>query len=436
MRFRLTHILLFLNLLMLQACSMQQMTFNQLATELDNGNAKAILTEVQSRDFPDRDLVQYKLTLGLLLAVEGRFTEAISELQIAKQAIERLQASSVSENLGAVTVNETLRSYASSPSERMLLQQLLVLSYLLQQDLDGARVEVLQMQEIAKQLPEEGLSGFVSSSYYLAGLIYEMNDETDNALISYRQAYQSILKSKLPVPKALQESLLWGTHSLGLYDELRRYEARFGLSFKPRDKNTADLVLLYWGETVASKQQRFLSVYVPNLGYNVSLALPYYLEQYRRSSAMHFNLQGRSISLEKMDDVNKLAEADLDAQSTDIYAATLARVVVKQTALHEVKERDSNGIATLLLNITSMITESADLRSWNMLPASIQIQRISVPANLYAIEQPTEHRGLRFISQSNNAPASINNISLEAGDIGFVFISSASNKAFHYVAPQ
>ncbi|MFT5807299.1 MAG: hypothetical protein ACI9LG_001590 [Moritella dasanensis] len=378
---------------LLQGCSMQQHQLNDLAQTLDNGNASQVLSEVAQREYPERDLAQYKLTLGLLRAVNGDFAGGINELQAAKTAINQLQALSISENIGAVTVNETLRSYTSTASERMLLQQLLILSYLMEDDLDGARVEVLQMQELAKSLPDNGLSGLVSSSYYLGGLVYELGDETDSAMISYRQAYQIMKTSKVAIPLVLQDSLLLASKQLGLRSEHEKYVQEFDHDIKPLDRNKSQLVLVYWGGVVSAKQQQYMSVYAPSLGYNISLALPYYAKHYVKPVPWRFTVLGKTAETEIFDDVNLLARADLEAESAAIYAAALARVIIKQTALHEVQKKDEDGLATLLLNITSMISEMADVRSWNMLPASIQVQRLTLEPGTYYLQQPSLTQG-------------------------------------------
>ncbi|KXO13666.1 hypothetical protein AKG98_3070 [Moritella sp. JT01] len=424
---------------LLQGCSLQQHQLNDLAQTLDNGNASQVLSEVAQREYPERDLAQYKLTLGLLRAVNGDFAGGIVELQAAKIEINQLQALSISENIGAVTVNETLRSYTSTASERMLLQQLLILSYLMEDDLDGARVEVLQMQELAKSLPEKGLSGLVSSSYYLGGLVYELGGETDNAMISYRQAYQVMQTSKLTIPTVLEDSLLLASKQLGLRSEHAKYVKEFGHDVKSPDRNKSQLVLVYWGGVVSAKQQRYLSVYVPSLGYNISLALPYYDNNYVKPVPWRFSVLGEPAETEIFDDVNLLARADLDAESADIYAAALARVIVKQTALHEVKKKDKDGLATLLLNITSMVSEMADVRSWNMLPASIQVQRVTLEPGTYYLQQPSINQGFSVTdiapvmpvlaaSALTNATASIrDNVAESAAETDNAFSLPQSN---------
>ena len=418
--------------ILLPGCAVQQHQLSALAQTLDQGRASQVLERVREEQFPQRDFAQYKLTLGLLLALNGDFNAAITELQAAKAEIERLQALSISENLAAVTINETLRSYTSSSSEQMLLQQLLMLSYLLEQDLDGARVEVLQMQELAKTLPDEGLSGVVASSYYLAGVVYELSGEDDNAMISYRQAYQAMQANQLAVPKALQQSLLYFSRRLGLTDEHHQYVQTFGYALPVNTTMQSKLVVLYWGGTVSPKQQRFMSVYEPSLGYNISLALPYYNTQYPRSQPWHFNVAGKSLSTEPLDDVNQLARADLAADSAAIYAAALARVIVKQTLLNEVQKNDQDGFVTLLANISSMVSESADIRSWNMLPATIQVQREGLVPGNYYLQQPKAGQGLSLSQHDagNNSPA----LALTPGSTLLLFYSSAAPRSYYYLS--
>lgn len=416
-------------LCLLQGCSIHQYQLNELATTLDQGNASEVLNIVSQRDYSEQDYVQYKLTLGLLRAVNGDFSGSITELQAAKREIKQLQATSVSENLGAVTINETLRSYASTASERMLLQQLLILSYLMQDDLSGARVEVLQMQELAKSLPDEGLSGLVASSHYLAGLVYELGDEQDNAMISYRQAYQVMQASKIPVPDALKDSLLLFSKRLGLRSEYQRYVKTFGYDIDLPANGQSQLVMLYWGGTVSAKQQRFMSVYQPSLGYNISLALPYYNDKYTAPKPLRFSVEGQTAETELFDDVDRLVRADLEAESAAIYAAAVARVMIKQTALHEMKKKDEDGLATLLLNVASMVTESADVRSWNMLPASIQISRITLDNGHYSLQQPGVNTGLMLSrsapEQSPNSTVMVQSAGLEEAELATPQLASS-----------
>ena len=172
---------------MFQACAVQQHEVNALAEQLDDSTPEAILLSLQSIDPPKRDRGQYLLNTGLLKSITGDFEGAIHDLQSAKKILNKLQAISVSENLAAATINETLRSYDASPSERVLLHVLLSIDYLMQNDLDAARVEVLQADVVMNELAREEVPiGQLASAHYIAGLVYELGGELDDARISYR----------------------------------------------------------------------------------------------------------------------------------------------------------------------------------------------------------------------------------------------------------
>ena len=174
---------------LLQACAAQQRQVNSLAERLELSTPEATLQSLQSISPPERDRAQYLLNTGLLKSITGDFEGAIRDLQSAKKILNALQAISVSENLGAAIVNETLRSYDGSASERVLLHELLSINYLMLNNLDAARVEVLQADVVMKELATEDRPiGQLASAHYIAGLVYELGGELDDAMISYRKA--------------------------------------------------------------------------------------------------------------------------------------------------------------------------------------------------------------------------------------------------------
>jgi hypothetical protein len=94
----------------LQACAWQMEKVNALDGHLEQSTPEAVLLSLESIDPPQRDLGQYLLNRGLLKSISGDFEDANRDLQSAKEILNSLQATSVSETLGAAMVNETLRS--------------------------------------------------------------------------------------------------------------------------------------------------------------------------------------------------------------------------------------------------------------------------------------------------------------------------------------
>ena len=195
--------------LLLQGCALSSMRLNELASDLETTPPEQVLTKLKTMDYSARDQVQYFLDFGVLKILTGDFAGSIKALQAAKKRINQLEAISISENLGAVTINDTLKSYVATPGEQVLLHELLIINYLLMGQLEAARVEVLQAQVKAKKFAEtDELNGRLASMEFLAGFVYEQLGEVDNAMISYRHA-ASIMETKgMNIPTALQDNLL------------------------------------------------------------------------------------------------------------------------------------------------------------------------------------------------------------------------------------
>jgi hypothetical protein len=87
-----------------------------------------------------------------------------------------------------------------------------------------------------------------------------------------------------------------------------------------------------------------------------------------------------------LEDIETLARQGLEAQEGAIYAAALARIVSKQQAVRAAqKDSPLAGFAT---NLATIFSEIADTRSWNMLPSSIQVARVIVPAGEWPRDIP------------------------------------------------
>jgi len=360
---------------------------NTLDGHLEQSTPEAVLLTLESIDPPERDLGQYLLNRGLLKSVSGDFEGANHDLQSAKEILNSLQATSVSENLGAAMVNETLRSYVGSPSERVLLHELLSINYLMLNDLDAARVEVLQADVLMKELAEEDEPiGQLASAHYIAGLIYELGGEYDNAMISYRKAANIMRLRNIQLPTFLKSSLLDLSQRLGLDDEHEKLREQFSLAVDPPAAGSAEIIVIYWDGVVTGKRGKTISVWASSLGQAVSIALPYYPPSNYIRKTFDLNLSGQYHSTETVEDIEALAREDLNDESAAIYAMTLARMVSKYALVKQASQQNNN--LGLLLNIAAMLSETADIRSWNLLPSSIQFARFALPAGEYSLPYP------------------------------------------------
>ena len=413
---------------LLQACAVHQQNVNSLAEQLEFSPPEATLVSLQLFTPPGRDRGQYLLNTGLLKSITGDFEGANRDLQDAKNILNALQATSVSENLGAAVVNETLRSYDGSASERVLLHVLLSINYLMLNNLDAARVEVLQADVVMKELAREDKPiGQLASAHYIAGLIYELGGELDDAMISYRKAANLMALRNMPIPPALTSSLLSLSQRLGLDQENIKYREQFIPQFTPAVKasagDTAEIIVIYWDGVVTSKRGNTVSVWVPSLNQAVSLALPYYPSSNYVENSFDLNIAGQYHRTETIEDIEALLREDLDDEAAAIHAMTLARMVSKYQLVKGAENQDN--LLGLFMNVFTILSESADTRSWNMLPSTMQFARFSVPAGEYSLPYPHYAK----LQQEGSTEAWL---AVSAGEKIVLFAPGLSQRIFSY----
>jgi hypothetical protein len=116
----------------------------------------------------------------------------------------------------------------------------------------------------------------------------------------------------------------------------------------------------------------------------VRVALPTYLRRPPGFSAARLRIAGREVQTEAFANIEELAIAELERNQPAILARATARAVVKYQM--SAKTGKENELAGLLVNLTGLLTERADTRSWLSLPASIQLARVALPPGEYDLE--------------------------------------------------
>lgn len=369
---------LLLILFLLPGCTAWKV--NQLASTLPAVGPEQTLLYLQSIVPPQRDRAQYLLDLGILKLYTGDLVGSRKDFEEAKGIMSSLQAVSITENFAAFTTNETLRSYTGSPTDKVLVHVMLALSYLMSGDLDGARVEMLQANITMKQEYDgESTSGQLASARFLAGLIYELQGEYDDAFISYHRAFLVMGDRNESIPMGLQDSLLYLAKRQGRNKEYKQFVDRFGREAPAIQSGEGEWIILYQDGVVSNKTETRISVFDGEVNTMVSVVLPHYYP----SSYRAMPLSVRSGDIEKhtqvIENMEVRAREDLNKEKAKVLAAATVRAVAKYQMVQEAQSKGDLG--GVIANIASVASEQADIRSWNMLPASIQVARIAAPLN-------------------------------------------------------
>ncbi|TRX54071.1 hypothetical protein FNN08_13330 [Thalassomonas sp. M1454] len=414
---------LVLALLLLSGCSVTHKKVNQLSQSLNTNSPEAVLTQLQTIKPKEKDRPLFNLNIGTLQFLSQDYPSAITSLTLAKEEMAVLYATSITENIGAATVNETMRSYSGTPSDLVMVHNLLALSYLFNNDPDSARVEILQADIMMKKLiKKDSNSGQLASAHLISAVIYELLDEQDNALISYKFAAELMQARGTPLTNDIKLALTRLSKELGILDQFDQYKSEFGISDEQIEKltakNSSALYFIHFDGVVTSKKE--VSIMVPSYHDNrndqlIRIAMPSYPNVVRNIGNATIDVGEQDIRTSEIENVNTIAREDLDAEYPAILLATTSRAVLKYDAVKNAEKKDP--LAGFIMNVATVLSESADVRSWNMLPASIQYAYVSTGEDNVAI------RARRLAKRK---------IALNPGSKHVILTSSISDKLFHY----
>lgn len=360
-------------------------TYSQHATDM-RGSLQAgrpdLALKLEEQKDPEQADVLACMEIGMLRQMTGDYENSNRIWEIGKRHIEALYGVSISESLGSVTINDATRSYDGQRFEQVLLHAYMAMNYLMLEDLDAARVEMLQadvkMREWGEQ-PEE--DAFVR---YFSGIIYEALGENDDALIAYRKARDVYLATRneqgIDVPVLLKKDLLRLLARQGLWNEYRRLKDDFGLaSYRPSKigGRFGELVVVLNNGLAPIRSESAIMTFSPDVSDNVRIAIPVYKEPPQRLKTARVVVGDSMFWLEIVENIDSLARHSLEDEMPLIMTRALARAVIKYKS--QKKAQGKNSLAGFLMTVTNLATERADTRSWTTLPQEIQMVRVPVP---------------------------------------------------------
>ena len=311
--------------------------------------------------------------LGLVAFYKGDYRQATTFFQQATKAHLHLSKISVSEQAGSLLSNQLATSYIFTKTERVFVHILSAIAYFALQDVEAARVEALQLglvlQEFEDEPDELPLPSLVFAHFF-QGLIFEVNGENDQALVSYRKANQAA-----------------GGETAILQQAMLRQMLLLGLDYNPKNYSSKTLQQAKLGAGAKAQVLEFsLSGFVDSmqaLRHYDSLSKAYveighYPDQNNTQPELHFSSPSFSkmqtlVGLDSL--VKSQARIDFPAKLAKTVARVVAKKVATKAASSLTSDKDTAALVSLLGNVYSAVSEEADLRAWDFLPRRLGVSR-------------------------------------------------------------
>ncbi|MDE2235636.1 MAG: hypothetical protein KGL13_05305 [Gammaproteobacteria bacterium] len=341
-----------------------------------------------------RNQLLYLLNKGMILRLQGDYAGSVRAFEAAKPLMRYLEATSISENAGALTLSENLRSYEAPLYERLLLHVYQGLNYLQLNRPDSARVEAQQIDNLLKRLypgTDATPHGGDAFARYFSGLVYEDLGEWSDAMISYRMAYKAYKAEGVPdsaIPPDLQVSLCRFADYLGLNQELAEYKQRFHVeSWPPVAASGSDpngqLIFIFSNGLAPEKLPVQTVLQNPADGHFFTVSLPSIRRRVPAVTDAVVDVHDQSVSTVPVESVAADAAKALAAEMPKLIADEIARNVARLAAANQA-DKKGQGLG-VLLSLVGSIADQPDTRIWNTLPDDIQLARLSLPPGTYRV---------------------------------------------------
>ncbi|WP_183565199.1 COG3014 family protein [Mucilaginibacter sp. SP1R1] len=373
-----------------------------------------------------RNKLLFLMEKGRVSHLNGEYEKSNEYFNDADSMLEQ-GLTSVSDAAVGVLLNPMSQRYKGEDFEKFMIHYYKALNYLYLHKTEDAIVEARRITLQAQQQGDKFNNkdkrySNDAFSLMLQGMLYESDNDINNAFISYRNAAEVYQASPdktyygTPMPLGLEQDVIRTALLNGFTTEADQFEKAFGITYQPQKPAEGGELIFFWENGLAPVKTQvdlFFSLIRNSDGnlfftdaagglvipFNYSgdrdkvntksveslrVAFPKYVAQTPYySSAVITNNQNK-IPLEKAEDINELAFKTLQQRALSEMGKTLSRLAVKKMAEYALRaSAKSDGHTNSLLEglgygmqLYSLLSEKADTRNWQTLPASISYARI------------------------------------------------------------
>jgi len=370
-----------------------------------------VLSVSSEKDLPQKtggDNALFLLDRAMVLQELNQYSLSSRDLEVSDKQIEILDLSAnAAADIGRYLFSDDTGPYKAPAYEKLMINTMNMMNYLVRSDLNGARVEARRLSVMQKYIQDKGdkARALLGPGSYLAGFVFEKSGKPDDALRYYDEAlgygqYQSLAE---PVRRLQQQS----SYSSPRIRELLGQNPPGAGSAAPKDDDGELLVIVNFGRVPAKYAKR-----IP-----IGLALTYAsgaISPFDQERANKLALQGLVTwvnypelgrprgtwgqptfrldeqwgQMEGIVAVDQEAQLAWDDAKGAIIASAITRTITRVVAGEGTKaivggkDGSSTSIIGELLSLgvqaTLTATDTPDTRNWSTLPARIAFGRMRV----------------------------------------------------------
>ncbi len=316
------------------------------------------------------DQIVYLFEYATALQMAHEFKDSNKAFMLADDLTEIKDYHSLSRITGALLLNEGMIQYKGEDYEKVLINAMEGINFLMLGDFENAMVEARRLNEKLYKYKFEAKRNYEQNpfAYYLTALLFEESRDWDNAYIQYKKTYELN-----PNFEYLKEDLVRAAKNAHRDDELSDWKKKFPQIKIPDQKHTGELVLIFQQGWAPKKEPHPSFPRIPKLFPVNSATASAQLEIEngpKEKSEMVFSVQDTSIK-------------ELDDLYAELVAKRVAGIAAKAVVADQIRQK--NKLLGDLAWIGMNVADQADLRQWSSLPATFQVAKVRLPPGMYKV---------------------------------------------------
>ncbi|GBD97020.1 MAG TPA: hypothetical protein ENG83_03925 [Nitrospirae bacterium] len=409
----------------LSACA-GSLNYNILDNYMKTGSCPLAAEYVKKheKDYGSNERLLFLLDSAMIDMLCGNYEESSRYFQSAEDLAGDLWTKSFTKETASFLVNDYTIPYAGEDFERALIYLFSAINYAMPGQYDEALVEIrrldLNLRAINDKYEEKNVYKEDAFARYLSGIMYEADNNLDDAYIDYYKARQAFKDYKrdygTPVPRILLEDLFRVAGAVNRTEDIRSVLHKFDdLEWLKQGevKGLGKVVFIHFNGSSPVKRESKL--FVPLKDGPLTIAFPRYEVKPPACRSSRVIAESGTLRIEAeselVEDINKIAVKNLKDRSNRVIAKTAARVAAKQVAIRSVTKNET---ARTLLNIANIFIEKADTRTWRTLPGEIYLSRLFLPEGQYSV----------YINRCGQGDEAVESVNLKAGETKFILFES------------
>ncbi|MFW6134341.1 MAG: COG3014 family protein [Elusimicrobiota bacterium] len=409
-----------------------------------NSRIKPVKQEVSTKDYKKallefkktnlnkdkKNRLLYHLEAGLLYHMAGDYDRSNYFLERAEWISDELYTKSLSNEAASLVTSDKVIPYRGEYYEYLFTNYYKLLNYLHLGNLEDALVEVRRINHKLSLFDQDD-----AFMHYLTSMLYQYNNQSSDAFIEYKKAYQGYTKKydkkyNITTPSQIKKDIAVFCRETG-FSRCNEFPKRILNSYRPPDKYGSVVFLVETNfiphltdkKIEAAIPQKYKRKHKNKLAdvYYLTIEMPVYKPRKNWVEEVSLNLAGKSVKMDLVEDLGEIARANLESEESKILAKSMARAVAKYLTYKSVDGgKEEKGLLQRVLkgtvNVLGTATEQADTRSWLTLPDRIFLSRQYLEPGKYSFNLRIKS------SKGSDTLTEKEEFTIEQGEIKFIVL--------------